>query len=98
MYCPDALGKDLGEIPTEDKNMDTMVEAVREMCKQHGVKVAKTGTQREGKKDGRVTAYALRCVHGMPNRQKERQEVTTGAYVVEPTSRLPLHPPPLFPA
>ena len=76
VYSADALQTDLTQIPTEGKNMDTMVEAVKTVCKQHGVKVVKSSSKKQAEKQ---VACTLSCVHGMPNRQGERQEATNGA-------------------
>eukprot|EP00904_Undaria_pinnatifida_P013661 jgi/Undpi1/9425/HiC_scaffold_27.g11882.m1 len=75
VYSADALQTDLTQIPTEGKNMDTMVEAVKTVCKQHGVKVVKSSSKKQAE---RQVACTLSCVHGMPNRQGERRKATNG--------------------
>eukprot|EP00904_Undaria_pinnatifida_P004777 jgi/Undpi1/142/HiC_scaffold_1.g00141.m1 len=75
VYSADALQTHLTQIPTEGKNMDTMVEAVKTVCKQHGVKVVKSSSKKQAEKQ---VACTLSCVHGMPNRQGERREATNG--------------------
>eukprot|EP00904_Undaria_pinnatifida_P011758 jgi/Undpi1/7712/HiC_scaffold_23.g10185.m1 len=75
VYNANALQTDLTQIPTEGKNMDTMVEAVKTVCKQHGVKVVESSSKKQAEKQ---VACTLSCVHGMPNRQGERQEATNG--------------------
>eukprot|EP00904_Undaria_pinnatifida_P008542 jgi/Undpi1/4818/HiC_scaffold_19.g08171.m1 len=71
VYSADALQTDLTQIPTEGKNMDTMVEAVKTVCKQHGVKVVKSSSKKQAEKQ---VACTLSCVHGMPNRQGNNQK------------------------
>ncbi|CBJ29679.1 hypothetical protein Esi_0156_0053 [Ectocarpus siliculosus] len=69
VYSADALKRDLGNIPTKEKDIPQLVSAVKDVCEQHGVKVSVSTSSKE-RGGGRVVATTLQCVHGMPQRKK----------------------------
>ena len=72
-YSADNLRAELNVIVTENKDILAVADGVKEVCLKHGTKLSSDGSKRakcstQGEK-GRLVAYLLRCVHGMPNRQ-----------------------------
>lgn len=70
-YSADKLRAQLMSISTVNKTVQTMAAAVKEVCLEHGVKLA-TCASRRGQVAGggsRLVMCAFKCVHGMPNRQ-----------------------------
>ncbi|CAN0522741.1 unnamed protein product [Ectocarpus sp. 12 AP-2014] len=68
VYSADALRRDLENIPTQ-KDIPQLVSAVKDVCEEHGVKMAvSTSTKEKG--GGRLVSTTLLCVHGMPLRKK----------------------------
>ena len=80
MYSAAELRKDLENISTEDKDIPKLAAAAKEVCKQHGVQIAINGNQKEKGDGGRLVATTLKCVNGMPNRQREIKDRANGAY------------------
>ena len=90
MYSAAELRKDLENISTEDKDIPKLAAAAKEVCKQHGVHVAINGNQKEKGDGGRLVATTLKCVNGMPNRQREVKDRANGEHTV----RVDAPPPP----
>ncbi|CAN0131957.1 unnamed protein product [Ectocarpus sp. 8 AP-2014] len=68
VYSADTLRRDLENIPTQE-DIPQLVSAVKDVCEEHGVKVAvSTSTKEKG--GGRLVSTTLLCVHGMPLRKK----------------------------
>lgn len=79
-YSAEKLRVELSNIPAENKDIPSMVTAVKEVCLKHGVKLASCGTRREQVPGGggRLLMCTLKCIHGMPNRQAEHKGNATG--------------------
>ena len=72
-YSAEALSAELKGISTEGKNLEDMETAVKQTCAGHGVKIARDSSRREKGEGGRLVMIIWRCVHGMRNRQTDRQ-------------------------
>ena len=79
-YSADKLRDQLLRIPPENKDVQAMVAAVKEACLEHGVKLAICASKRGQVPGGtaRLLMCALKCVHGMPNRQAEGKGSSAG--------------------
>ena len=77
-YCAEALGVALRSIPTEGKNMEDLEVAVKKVCAQHGVKVARDSSKKEKGDGGRLVMVSWKCVHGMRNRQGDQRGKSPG--------------------
>ena len=71
-YSAEALRAELKSIPVEGKNLDVET-AVKQTCATHGVNIARDSSKREKGEGGRLVMIAWKCVHGMRNRQTDRQ-------------------------
>lgn len=91
MYSADALRRDLENIPTQE-DIPQLVSAVKDVCEEHGVKMAvSTSTKEKG--GGRLVSTTLLCVHGMPLRKKP---ASSGEYKCVMITLCP-PPPPCLP-
>ena len=96
-YSADKLRVELLSIPPENKDVQAMAAAVKEVCLEHGVKLAICASKRGQVpgREGRLLMCALKCVHGMPNRQAEWKGNLAGErYRINLATRGQTPPPP----